>query len=319
MTHDPFFKTLLKAFFKEFVELFYPDIAARLDFSHVEFLDKETFTDIGRGRVKSLDIVGMVRTRKGKLEVVLIHVEVEGRTREGFERRVYDYYQTLRLRHQCPVLPIALFLSGGAGGLDRPTHHDRPLGEDVCDFRFWRVSLKRLRGAEYLGRRNPLAAGLAALMTPGTPTRWEWKLACLRAVTQARVDAARRSLLADCVESYLPLDGDEAKRFDSTLAAEENTEVNEMRKTWSQQLMEEGEKRGEERGEERGEKRGEKRGEERGVLRAKRETLLAQMRTKFASVPATIVRRVSAIEDSRRLDTLLRRILTAESVAEMGL
>lgn len=307
LQHDAFFKSLLKAFLKEFIELFYPDKAAQLDFSHVEFLDKETFTDLGRGEVKDLDIVAKVRTRDGGCEVVLIHVEVEARTRRGFEARMYDYYQTLRLRHRCPVLPIALFLSGGAVGLERPVHHDRTLGEEVCDFRFWRVSLKRLHGAEYVGKRNPLAAGLAALMTPGMPARWEWKVACWKAVAHARVDAARRTLLADCLEGYLPLDARDAERFERTLAAEENTEVQEMRKTWSQQLME------------KGEERGRKIGEERGRAEAKRETLLTLMRAKFGALPPVVARKVSAIENLRRLDTLLRRILTATSVAEMNL
>ena len=64
---------------------------------------------------------------------------------------------------------------------------------------------------------------------------------------------------------------------------------------------------------------GKKLGEKRGVLRAKRETLLALLRAKFENVSATLVRKISGIEDSRRLDTLLRRILTANSLAEMGL
>jgi len=49
MAHDQLFKELPSAFFREFMELFFPDIAARLDFSRVTFLDKETFTDLPKG------------------------------------------------------------------------------------------------------------------------------------------------------------------------------------------------------------------------------------------------------------------------------
>ena len=76
-----------------------------------------------------------------------------------------------------------------------------------------------------------------------------------------------------------------------------------MRKTWSQQLME----------------KGEERGKEMGRTEAKRETLLTLMRAKFGALPPVVARKVSAIENPRRLDTLLRRVLTAKSVDEMGL
>ena len=76
-----------------------------------------------------------------------------------------------------------------------------------------------------------------------------------------------------------------------------------MRKTWSQQMMEIGEKRGEKRGE----------------IHAKRQTLLTQLRAKFGALPMSVSKQVPTMGNVRRLDTLLRRILTAESLAEMGL
>jgi hypothetical protein len=40
MEHDPRFKRLLQEFFAEFLMLFFPRQAARLDFRHIEWLDK---------------------------------------------------------------------------------------------------------------------------------------------------------------------------------------------------------------------------------------------------------------------------------------
>ena len=62
MSHDQLFKELLQAFFREFMELFYLDVAARLDFSRVSFLDKETFTDFPQGDQREADIVAQVYT-----------------------------------------------------------------------------------------------------------------------------------------------------------------------------------------------------------------------------------------------------------------
>jgi hypothetical protein len=42
MEHDPRYKRLLQEFFAEFLMLFFPRQAARLDFRHIEWLDKAT-------------------------------------------------------------------------------------------------------------------------------------------------------------------------------------------------------------------------------------------------------------------------------------
>ena len=47
--HDQIFKRLIEAFFREFIELFCPVEAALIDFSTVEFLREEHFTDTERG------------------------------------------------------------------------------------------------------------------------------------------------------------------------------------------------------------------------------------------------------------------------------
>ena len=40
MGHDQLFKEFLREFFQDFLELFYPETAARLDFETLRFLDK---------------------------------------------------------------------------------------------------------------------------------------------------------------------------------------------------------------------------------------------------------------------------------------
>ena len=47
--HDQRFKSLLKAFFAEFFQVFFPAWADRFDFSRVDWLEQEVFTDPPRG------------------------------------------------------------------------------------------------------------------------------------------------------------------------------------------------------------------------------------------------------------------------------
>ena len=64
---------------------------------------------------------------------------------------------------------------------------------------------------------------------------------------------------------------------------------------------------------------GEIRGEKRGELRAKREVLLKLMTLKFGSVPPAISRKIKAIRSTHRLDNLLDKGYTANTIEEIGL
>ena len=74
MDHDRLFKELLTTFFVEFIDLFFPELAAYLDRDSIEFLDKEVFTDVTHGEKHEADIVAKARFR-GKELGFLIHVE----------------------------------------------------------------------------------------------------------------------------------------------------------------------------------------------------------------------------------------------------
>ena len=91
MDHDRLFKELLTTFFVEFIELFFPELAAFLERDSVEFLDKEIFTDVTRGEKHEADIVAKARFR-GKDLGFLIHVEPQARREPVFSRRMFTYF-----------------------------------------------------------------------------------------------------------------------------------------------------------------------------------------------------------------------------------
>ena len=89
--HDQRFKSLLKAFFAEFFQAFFAAWADRFDFSRVDWLEQEVFTDPPRGQRRSLDLVARVPLRPGvpppatatgepaDCWPTLIHIEIESR------------------------------------------------------------------------------------------------------------------------------------------------------------------------------------------------------------------------------------------------
>ena len=89
--HDQIFKTLFESFFQEFMQLFFAQIAEQIDFTQVEFLRKEYFTDMHRGKRRAMDLVVKVRLLNGKERFILIHVEFESkRPGRQFAKRMYQ-------------------------------------------------------------------------------------------------------------------------------------------------------------------------------------------------------------------------------------
>ena len=138
--HDQWFKLLLKAFFAEFFQVFFPAWADRFDFARVDWLEQEVFTDPPRGERRSLDLVARLPLRPGvpppsseageptDCWLTLIHVEIESQdTVAPLRPRMHSYYEQLRRRHGLPVLPIALYLRVGLDGI----------GWDVYEEKYW--------------------------------------------------------------------------------------------------------------------------------------------------------------------------------------
>src|SRR5690242_5275282 len=84
--HDQRLKVLLRELFEEFFRLFYPAWAERFDFTQVEWLDKEVFTDPPQGERRYLDLLARLPVRQpvvlpgapvAEHWIILVHLEVE--------------------------------------------------------------------------------------------------------------------------------------------------------------------------------------------------------------------------------------------------
>ncbi len=122
--HDQIFKKLIEAFFREFMELFCPDEAALIDFSRLEFLGEEHFTDTSSGLRRLLDLVVKAGLKSGGERYVLVHGEYEAsRNEPDFPRRMFRYYCQLFLRCDTEIVPIAVFSDDARWLPSPPLHH----------------------------------------------------------------------------------------------------------------------------------------------------------------------------------------------------
>ncbi len=219
--HDQRFKVLLKAFFAEFFQTFFPAWADRFDFARVEWLEQEVFTDPPRGERLSLDLVARVPLRPGvpppatapglaepaDCWLTLIHIEIESRDTVAVLRpRMFTYYEQLRRKYGLPVLPIALFLRVGLKGIGWDVYEETYWDEWLLSFRYAYVGLPGLEAEDYVDREPVLAAALTALMRVPPARRAAVHAEALRRLAEARENDYRRYLLLDCLETYASLD-----------------------------------------------------------------------------------------------------------------
>ena len=291
MAHDQLFKELLRAFLPDFMRLFYPDVAARLNWAEATFPNVEVFTDVPEGSVRRADTIAIVPTWDGEPELVLIHVETQSERRSIVRFRMFEYYVLLRLRYKVPVFPVVLYIVPGTGGITYETYVESLFEKNILTFEYAAVGLPELKAEDYLENDNPLAPALSALMQPPALGRAAQKLASLQQVISSGVDEARQVLLTNLIETYLTLNAEEETEYESLVSQSEETEDAEMVDLFEERVM------------------------RRGV----RNMLLKQMRIKFGELPEQIEVRIRSISDQAALETLSERFVTAETLADMKL
>ena len=109
------------------------------------------------------------------------------------------------------------------------------------------------------------------------------------------LDEARKALLPNVIETYLKLNEAEEEEFRRIIRQEEMGEVRQLLTVY------------------------EERGIMKGIVQGKRDSLMRLLRLKFGNLPENVVSKIQAIEDEAELNALVERVLTADSLKEMGL
>ncbi len=299
MGHDQVFKGILRRFFRDFLELFFPEFAARLDFESLEFQDKELFKGFPDGERREPDIVARVRTREGSPELVVVHIEAQARTEPDFGKRMFEYYALLWLSFDAPVFPVVLYVKeGGPTGLETRIYRHQLFGREVMRFQYESVALARIAGQEYV-EKGPLAAALASLMSWGRDSdSVVLRIGLLGRILASGLDEASLFLLINLIETYLPVPEGERGRYLKLVSRKEYRKVQEVELTWADKLRQEG--------------------REEGLVQGKRQTLKRQLAAKFGALTNDVEAHIDALASAEELDSYLDRVLIAGSIEELG-
>lgn len=307
MGHDQLFKTILEGLLRDFLELFFPEEAARLDFETLQLLGKEVFANVPEGEVREADVVARLETRDGEPELILVHVEVQADHRGDFARRMFEYYAVLRIHYRLPVFPIVLYLRGGPHSKLGEYREDL-FGQELLTFRYHSVALARLPAEEYV-ETSPLGAALSALMSLKMGRdRAGLMAAMLERVAGSGLNETLKHLLVNVIKTYFVLTAEDAESYRRLIERKEFRAVQEVELTWADKLIEKGREQGREEGREEG--------LEAGVIEGKRRTLVRQLSAKFGDLPEEITIRAETMSESE-LDSILDRLLTATTLDEL--
>jgi len=256
--HDRLFKELLITFFMEFIELFFPELAAYLDPRSLVFLDKELFTDVTSGQRHEADLVARGKFR-GQDSFFLVHVEHQAQDQRDFGRRMFGYFARLHEKHDLPVYPIALF-SHNQTRPERDRYEVTFPDCEVLRFRFRVIQLKRLHWRDFLRHSNPIASALMARMGFKPEERVEVKMECLRLLSTFKLDPARQRLISDFIDTYLHLNRKETLQFERMVAMlpdrNERKRIMELTTSWKEEGRREGRQEGRQEGREEGRQEG---------------------------------------------------------------
>jgi hypothetical protein len=255
--HDQRFKTLIQAFFPQFMALFFPRWAERLNAETVEWLTWAT---------RSASRLGPRPTPRTDPVV-----EPCGDSRSESP----TFSKTCRVDYM-----------------------ERFWELELVRFQYLYVGLPALEAVEYVQGDNCLGWALAALMRkPHERAAWVGGEG-LRRIAEAPLTDQQRFLLAECMQGYLDLDEEQRREFENLVSGKPYEGLRAMNKTVYEQGME--------------------KGMEKGLDQGQRRVLGELLQERFGPLPAAVQQRL-AEWPAERLPTLVRAVVRAQSLKEMGL
>lgn len=293
--YDSPWKEALERYFPQFLEFFFPQIHAEIDWSRGwTFLDKElqqVVRDAELGR-RLVDKLVKVWKLDGTETAILIHIEVQGQRESDFAERMFVYHYRLRDRYNFPVVNLAVLADENASW--RPTQYGYALWGCQTNFEFPMVKLLDYKPqfAVLEQSSNPfavvVAAHLQAQATRQNPEdRLKWKLRLVKGLYERGYDREDILELFRFIDWVMALPVELADQFDDELSIFE--EERQMPYVTSV--------------------------ERHAIQRATRANIIEILEARFGNTPEAIQAQINQIQDQELLQTLLRRAVLIESMA----
>lgn len=163
--YDSPWKNVLDKFFKEFMQLLFPDYHALINWNITpEMLDKELakVTHDAANRSKIVDKLVKVTLLDGNLEYICIHIEIQATKKLDFAARMFSYYCFIFSKHGKPIISLAVLLDTYPKW--RPNTYQIKIHNTrmTLEFNIAKILDFRTRIAELEESKNPFAVVILA-------------------------------------------------------------------------------------------------------------------------------------------------------------
>ena len=315
MELDQFMKELAVNFIVYVIGLFFPNWALRLDFAQMKDLNKQLYTDSPEGTERFVDVLLEIGLKDPPPEYLLVHIESQQNKQFDFPTRMLGYYCLIYIReiegerkdsfslsefttwqNRKRILSFAFCNYPIQGGITQEECKvGLPQSSLLCQYTC--IGLPLLSARKYLQKDNPIVCALAVFMNHDDFSLPEFKVSCYRKLLGYLPTLTTRqiNIIVYAIETYLSLNDSEEQIYQQ-LIRENYPEVNEM---ITNPLIE--------------------RGRREGIQEGKQLILLQQLSAKFGGLSESVTQEIRAISSEQKLDELSLRILTADSLDEMGL
>ena len=300
---DSAWKEIIEDLFQQFLAFFFPAVEREIDWSEpVEFLDSELqglFPDLRRGKNR-VDKLAKVSLKDGSSRWILVHIEVEGRGRPGFDLRMLHYNVRLGIRYGKDVLSLAILTD--VSPRFRPGFYHQEFAGMVHTFRYPVVKLLDFAARKESLEEDPNPFSLvvlAHLEAPRAKGDWERlgvKFALTERLYKRGYSEENILRLLRFLDWILRLPPELDLEFRERVCAElEGHRPMPYLAQFERIAME------------KGEAKGRAEGEAKGRVEGLREGIRVLSRHRYGRKAATLLPAIEALEDPK----LLRRILKA--------
>jgi len=330
MELDQFMKEFAVDFLKEIIELFFPKLAAKLNFFQKKDLNKELYTESPKGEERFVDVLLEVGYKIPLPSVLLVHVESQQQKRFDFPARMLAYqcliYEREIERERRDSFSLAEFVEWEKRknllsfvfcnyALDAGITEEEHKTAFHLGCQYTCISLPMLSAREYLEKDNSAVCVLAVFMNQDGLSKPILKVECYRKLLLYLKSLTSRQInqIVYALETYLTLT-EEEKEIYQGLINEIYPEVSEM---ITNPLIEQGRQEGIQLGRQEGVQLGRQEGIQLGRQEELQESVVRILSHRFRQIPQDLQQKISSLNDIRKLRNLLDASVEVKSLEEL--
>ena len=250
-TPDQVWKLLITKFFKEFLEVFKPDLLRDIIPEKTEFLEKELISLTGRRKEGIVDILAKVYLKNGKDEYVLFHTEVQGRKEKDFAERMFTYYIRIWDKYRKPVTSIAVLTEKNTFSKDQNKFVMKSYGTEQI-FKYTLIDITQYSYFYNIKSRNPVRIAISLLISDCKLPKWERKADIIDRLTRLGLDQENINILLAFVDRLKPMNKEEVLKFEEYVIKNYKGEAPMILTSWEEKGIKKGLQRGRREGLQKG-------------------------------------------------------------------